>query len=106
VSLLSVRGLVVRFGTEEEPLYAVNGVDLELEGGDTLGLVGESGSGKTVTSLAIIGLLPRPGSRIERGQIIFQGTDLTNLPESELRRLRGKEIAMVFQDPMTSLNPV
>jgi len=106
VSLLSVQDLVVRFGTEDEPLYAVNGVDLQLDRGDTLGLVGESGSGKTVTSLAIIGLLPRPGGRIERGQIIFEGTDLAKLPETELRRLRGKEIAMVFQDPMTSLNPV
>jgi oligopeptide/dipeptide ABC transporter ATP-binding protein len=106
VSLLSVRDLVVRFGTEGEPLYAVNGVDLELEEGETVGLVGESGSGKTVTSLAIIGLLPRPGGRIERGQIIFEGTDLTKVPERALRQLRGKEIAMVFQDPMTSLNPV
>jgi oligopeptide transport system ATP-binding protein len=106
VSLLSVRELVVRFGTEDEPLYAVNGVDLELDEGDTLGLVGESGSGKTVTSMAIIGLLPRPAGRIERGEIIFEGTDLTKLPESALRRLRGKEIAMIFQDPMTSLNPV
>ncbi|MDQ2984240.1 MAG: ABC transporter ATP-binding protein [Actinomycetota bacterium] len=106
MSLLSVRDLVVRFGTEAEPVYAVNGVDFELDEGDTLGLVGESGSGKTVTSLAIIGLLPRTGARIERGEIVFNDVDLTSLAESALRRYRGKEIAMVFQDPMTSLNPV
>jgi oligopeptide transport system ATP-binding protein len=106
VNLLSIRDLVVRFRTEDGPVYAVNGVDLDLDEGETLGLVGESGSGKSVTSLAIIGLLPRPGGRIERGEIVFEGTDLTKLPETALRRLRGKEIAMVFQDPMTSLNPV
>jgi oligopeptide transport system ATP-binding protein len=106
MSLLSVRDLVVRFRTEDGPVYAVNGVDLDLDEGQTVGLVGESGSGKSVTSLAIIGLLPRPAGRIERGEVEFEGTDLTKLPESALRRLRGKEIAMVFQDPMTSLNPV
>src|ERR671923_691790 len=106
MSLLSVRDLVVRFRTEDGPVYAVNGVDLDLAEGETLGLVGESGSGKSVTSLAIIGLLPRPGGRVERGQVLFEGTDLTKLSEAALRRLRGKEIAMVFQDPMTSLNPV
>ena len=104
--LLSVRDLAVRFRTEDGPVYAVNGVDLELDEGETLGLVGESGSGKSVTSLAVIGLLPKPAGRVERGEIIFQGRDVTRLPESELRRIRGKEIAMVFQDPMTSLNPV
>jgi oligopeptide/dipeptide ABC transporter ATP-binding protein len=106
MSLLSVRDLVVRFRTEDGPVYAVNGVDVDLAEGETLGLVGESGSGKSVTSLAIIGLLPRPGGHVERGEVIFEGTDLTKLPETALRRLRGKEIAMVFQDPMTSLNPV
>ena len=104
--LLSVRDLAVRFRTEDGPVYAVNGVDLELDEGETLGLVGESGSGKSVTSLAVIGLLPKPAGRVERGEILFQGRDVTKLPESELRRIRGKEIAMVFQDPMTSLNPV
>jgi oligopeptide/dipeptide ABC transporter ATP-binding protein len=106
MSLLSVRDLVVRFRTDEGTVYAVNGVNLEVDERETVGLVGESGSGKSVTSLAIIGLLPRPGGRIERGQILFEGVDLTTLRESALRRLRGRDIAMVFQDPMTSLNPV
>jgi oligopeptide/dipeptide ABC transporter ATP-binding protein len=106
MSLLAVRDLVVQFETEEGPVYAVNGVDLEVEERETVGLVGESGSGKSVTSLAIIGLLPRPAGRIKRGQVLFRGVDLTQLAEGALRRVRGKEIAMVFQDPMTSLNPV
>jgi oligopeptide transport system ATP-binding protein len=106
MSLLSVRNLVVEFRTEDGPVYAVNGVDLDLDEGQTVGLVGESGSGKSVTSLAIIGLLPGPAGRVVSGEVMFQGSDLTKLPENALRRLRGKDIAMVFQDPMTSLNPV
>jgi oligopeptide/dipeptide ABC transporter ATP-binding protein len=104
--LLSVRDLVVRFQTREGQVYAVNGVSFDVRAGETVGLVGESGSGKSVTSLAIMGLLPRYSASIASGQIIFEGKDLTQLDISELRTLRGAEISMVFQDPMSSLNPV
>jgi oligopeptide/dipeptide ABC transporter ATP-binding protein len=104
--LLDVQDLVVRFRTHEGTVHAVNGVTFELQPGETLGLVGESGCGKSVTSLAIMRLLPKPAGRIERGRVSFDGTDLVTLPEAEMRDMRGKEIAMIFQDPMTSLNPV
>jgi oligopeptide/dipeptide ABC transporter ATP-binding protein len=104
--LLSVRDLVVRFETPGGTVYAVNGVSLDVRAGETVGLVGESGSGKSVTSLAIMGLLPKSSARIESGQILFDGADLTEVPAGELRRLRGAQISMVFQDPMSSLNPV
>jgi oligopeptide/dipeptide ABC transporter ATP-binding protein len=104
--LLSITDLVVRFRTQEGLIHAVNGVTFDLEAGETLGLVGESGCGKSVTSLALIGLLPKPAGRIEGGRALFDGLDLVSMPERDLRDLRGKEIAMIFQDPMTSLNPV
>jgi oligopeptide/dipeptide ABC transporter ATP-binding protein len=104
--LLSVEDLVVRFKTHDGTIHAVNGVTFDLEAGETLGLVGESGCGKSVTNLAIIRLLPKPAGRIEGGRVLFDGLDLVTLPESDLRDLRGREIAMIFQDPMTSLNPV
>ncbi len=106
MALLDVRDLVVRFRTADGIIHAVNGVSFELEAGETLGLVGESGCGKSVTNLALMRLLPKPAGRIEGGQVIFDGIDLLTIPESEVRELRGKEIAMIFQDPMTSLNPV
>jgi oligopeptide transport system ATP-binding protein len=104
--LLSVRDLVVRFDTPQGEVHAVNGVSLDVGVGETVGLVGESGSGKSVTSLAVMGLLPEPAGRVASGQILFDGTDLIGLPERDLRKLRGKDISMVFQDPMSSLNPV
>ena len=104
--LLSVQDLVVRFRTHDGTVHAVNGVSFELEEGETLGLVGESGCGKSVTNLAIMRLLPQPAGRIEGGRVLFEDVDLTSAPEAEMRDLRGKEIAMIFQDPMTSLNPV
>jgi oligopeptide transport system ATP-binding protein len=104
--LLDVQDLVVRFRTHEGTIHAVNGVSFELEPGERLGLVGESGCGKSVTNLAIMRLLARPAGRIEGGAVHFDGLDLVALPESDMRDLRGKEIAMIFQDPMTSLNPV
>jgi len=104
--LLSVQDLVVRFRTHDGTVYAVNGVSFDLDEGETLGLVGESGCGKSVTNLAIMRLLPRPAGHIEGGRVLFKGIDLTTAPESEMRDIRGKEIAMIFQDPMTSLNPV
>jgi oligopeptide/dipeptide ABC transporter ATP-binding protein len=104
--LLDVRDLVVRFRTHEGTVHAVNGVTFEVLPGETLGIVGESGCGKSVTSLAIMRLLPKPAGRIERGSVGFDGQDLVKLPDSEMRDTRGKDIAMIFQDPMTSLNPV
>jgi oligopeptide transport system ATP-binding protein len=104
--LLSVRDLVVRFRTHDATVYAVNGVTFDVADGETLGLVGESGCGKSVTNLAIMRLLPKPAGRIEGGQILFQGQDLLKLSENEIREIRGRDVAMIFQDPMTSLNPV
>jgi len=106
VALLQVEDLVVRFRTHEGTIHAVNGVTFELEEGERLGLVGESGCGKSVTNLAIIRLLPKPAGRIEGGRVVFEGQDLSKLSEQDVRDLRGKDIAMIFQDPMTSLNPV
>jgi oligopeptide transport system ATP-binding protein len=106
VALLSVEGLVVRFRTRDGTIHAVNGVSFDLEEGERLGIVGESGCGKSVTNLAIIRLLPKPAGRLEGGRVMFDGVDLTKLEESDLREIRGRDIAMIFQDPMTSLNPV
>src|SRR6187431_175677 len=104
--LLSVQDLVVRFRTHEGTIHAVNGVSFQLEEGERLGLVGESGCGKSVTNLAMMRLLPQPAGRIEGGRVMFDAQDLTHLREDELRSIRGRDIAMIFQDPMTSLNPV
>jgi oligopeptide/dipeptide ABC transporter ATP-binding protein len=104
--LMEVKDLAVRFYTQEGIVYAVNGVSYTLNEGETLGVVGESGSGKSVHSLAIMGLIPNPPGKIESGQVIFQGRDLLKLSKEQMRLVRGAEIAMVFQDPMTSLNPV
>ena len=106
MALLEVDDLVVRFRTHEGTVHAVNGITFEVEPGETLGLVGESGCGKSVTNLAIMRLLPRPAGRIERGRVMFDGLDLVTMAEDGIRDIRGKEIAMIFQDPMTSLNPV
>jgi oligopeptide/dipeptide ABC transporter ATP-binding protein len=102
---LSVEDLRVEFWTQRGTVHAVNGVSFEIAPGETLGIVGESGCGKSVTSLAILGILPRAG-RVTSGRAVFEGTDLIGRPDRELRELRGKDIAMIFQDPMTSLNPV
>ena len=104
--LLSVRDLTVRFRTHDGTVHAVNGVSFDLEAGETLGLVGESGCGKSVTNLAVMRLLPKPAGHIEGGQVLFDGVDLVQASEASMRDLRGREIAMIFQDPMTSLNPV
>jgi oligopeptide/dipeptide ABC transporter ATP-binding protein len=103
--LLSVEDLRVQFWTARGTIHAVNGVSFEIAPGETLGIVGESGCGKSVTSLAILGLLPRAG-RVVGGRAVFEGRDLVGLSDSQLRQIRGKDIAMIFQDPMTSLNPV
>ena len=103
--LLVVDDLEVRFWTERGIVHAVNGVSFDIAPGETLGIVGESGCGKSVTSLALLGILPRAG-RVTAGSAMFAGTDLIGLSDSELRQIRGKQVAMIFQDPMTSLNPV
>jgi oligopeptide/dipeptide ABC transporter ATP-binding protein len=103
--LLSVEDLHVRFWTRRGTVHAVNGITFDVAPGETLGIVGESGCGKSVTSLAILGLLSRNG-RVESGKAVFQGRDLIRQSDRALRSVRGKEIAMIFQDPMTSLNPV
>jgi oligopeptide/dipeptide ABC transporter ATP-binding protein len=104
-ALLSVRDLRVQFWTARGTIHAVNGISFDIAPGETLGIVGESGCGKSVTSLAVLGLLPRAG-RVVGGSAAFEGRNLVGLGDSELRQIRGKEIAMIFQDPMTSLNPV
>ncbi|MGZ4359890.1 MAG: ABC transporter ATP-binding protein [Gaiellaceae bacterium] len=103
--LLAVDGLRVEFWTARGTIYAVNGISFAIEPGETLGIVGESGCGKSVSALALLGILPRAG-RAVAGSAQFGGQDLIKLSDRELRRIRGKEIAMIFQDPMTSLNPV
>jgi oligopeptide transport system ATP-binding protein len=105
VSLLSVEDLRVEFWTRRGTVHAVNGISFEIAPGETLGIVGESGCGKSVTSLAVLGILPRAG-RVASGRAVFEGRDLIGLSDRELRRIRGREIGMIFQDPMTSLNPV
>jgi ABC-type glutathione transport system ATPase component len=104
--LLSLRHLVTAFETDEGYLRAVDDVSFDVLPGRTLGIVGESGCGKSVTSLSIMRLIPSPPGFIEGGEALFEGRDLFQLPESEMRSLRGNEISMIFQEPMTSLNPV
>jgi peptide/nickel transport system ATP-binding protein len=103
--VLSVRDLVVSFTTRDGPVTAVAGVSFDVGRGEVLGLVGESGSGKSVTGLAVLGLIDPPGE-ITQGSIRLEGEELVGLPEEELRRLRGRRLAMIFQDPMNTLNPV
>jgi oligopeptide transport system ATP-binding protein len=105
VAQLEVNDLQTYFFTREGVVRAVDGVSFSLEKGQTLGLVGESGCGKSVTALSIMGLIPRPPARIVGGSLLFEGRDLTQLKDRELEDIRGKDIAMIFQDPMTSLNP-
>ena len=103
--LLEVKNLVTRFNTEDGIVHAVNGISYTLNEGESMGIVGESGSGKSVGVLSILQLIPSPPGYIENGEVLFHGRDLLKLSESEIQQIRGKEIAMVFQDPMTSLNP-
>jgi peptide/nickel transport system ATP-binding protein len=104
--LLEVRNLVTEFDTDDGVARAVAGVSFSLDVGRTLGVVGESGCGKSVTALSILRLVPTPPGRIADGEILYQGKNLLALSEPEMRRIRGNEIAMIFQEPMTSLNPV
>jgi peptide/nickel transport system ATP-binding protein/oligopeptide transport system ATP-binding protein len=104
--ILSLRGLVTELRTQDGRFNAVDGVSFDLHAGEVLGIVGESGCGKSMTALSILGLVPSPPGRIVAGEVWFEGRDLVRLPERELRRVRGAAISMIFQEPMTSLNPV
>jgi len=106
IPLLAVYNLYVSFETDEGDVRAVNGVSFNIEAGKTLALVGESGCGKSVTSLAILRLIPDPPGKITQGQVLFRSKDLLQLSEAQMRPIRGNDIAMIFQEPMTSLNPV
>lgn len=104
--LLSIDNLSVTFASDDGAVRAVDGVSLALEAGETLGLVGESGCGKSATALSILRLLPSPPGRIEQGRVLFRGRDLLKLPIRELRAVRGNDISMIFQEPMTALSPL
>src|SRR6516164_7730251 len=106
MSLLEVDNLTTAFQTERGEVTAIEDVSFSLDEGEILGIVGESGSGKSVTALTIMGLLPQPPARVAAGEIHFAGEVLTRLSDARMRRIRGPGIAMVFQEPMTSLNPV
>ncbi len=103
--LLDVKNLTTRFHTRNGVVHAVENVSFSVEPGETLGIVGESGSGKSVTCYSLLGLIPQPPGRIHGGQAVFDGVDLLQISEKQLRKIRGKRISMIFQDPMTSLNP-
>lgn len=105
-NLIEVKNLKTHFFTEEGVVKAVDGVDFSIKSGETVGIVGESGCGKSVTSLSIMRLVESPPGRIVDGEILFEGKDLTKLSEKEMRKIRGNDISMIFQEPMTSLNPV
>jgi ABC-type dipeptide/oligopeptide/nickel transport system ATPase component len=104
--ILDVKDLIVEFRTDRGPVKAVNGVNLEVYHGKTLGIVGESGSGKSVTALSIMRLIASPPGNISQGEIFYRGEDLLKRPIESMRKIRGNKIAMIFQEPMTSLNPV
>lgn len=104
--LLRINDLVVRYIVDQDIVEAVNGISLTIHDGETLGLVGETGAGKTTTALSIMGLLPDPPAKVAGGEIYYNDEDLLKKHEKQMRKIRGKEIAMIFQDPMTSLNPV
>ena len=104
-NLLEVRNLRTYFDTEDGIVKAVDDISFELKRGETLGIVGESGSGKSVTNLSIIRLIPDPPGKIVSGEVLFNGSDLLLLRKQDIRKIRGRRIAMIFQDPMTSLNP-
>lgn len=104
--ILSIKNLHIHYETEDATVHAVNGLDLELNKGESIGLVGETGAGKTTTALAIMGLIPDPPGKVIDGSIMFKNEDILKSPERALRNIRGGQISMVFQDPMTALNPV
>jgi oligopeptide transport system ATP-binding protein len=104
--MLQVKNLKTEFATQDGVVHAVNGISFDLDQGETLGIVGESGCGKSVSMLSMMGLIPQPPGRIAGGEVLFDGKDLLKFNVEQIRRVRGNKIAMIFQDPMTSLNPV
>lgn len=104
--LLDVRDLVIEYVTDDGTVHAVNHVDLQIGRGGTLGLVGETGAGKTTIALSLLGLIPNPPGRVCQGEIIFEGEDITQKSDREMLKIRGDKISMIFQDPMTALNPI
>ncbi len=105
-TVLKVEDLKVEFKTEDSIVNAVKNISFEIRKGETVGIVGESGSGKSVTSLSVMGLIPKPHGKISNGSILFKGQDLTKVSDDDIRKIRGNDISMIFQEPMTSLNPV
>ena len=106
MKLLEIKDLEVRYVTQDSIVNAVNGISLDMESGETLGLVGETGAGKTTVAKAILRLIPSPPGKIINGEIYFEGENLLHKTDADMRKIRGKDISMIFQDPMTSLNPV
>ena len=104
--LLEIKNLSIHYFADKTVFKAVNGVNLSLERGQTVGLVGETGAGKTTTALGVMGLIPSPPGKVVSGEILFEGKDLLKMSANEMRKVRGKKISMIFQDPMTALNPV
>lgn len=105
-ALLEIKDLTVKYITMDGVVHAVTDVDLSIGVGETLGLVGETGAGKTTTALSILNLLPTPPAKIERGSILFEGQDILEMSDHDIRQIRGSKISMIFQDPMTALNPI
>jgi peptide/nickel transport system ATP-binding protein len=105
-NVLEIKDLEVEFRSDDVVVHAVNGINLVMKEGETLGLVGETGAGKTTIARTILGILSKPQGEVKQGEIVFEGRDLLRLPEKEMRKIRGEKIAMIFQDPMTALNPV
>ena len=106
MSLLEIKDLEIQYITEESTVHAVNGISLSVDEGETIGLVGETGAGKTTTALGILGLIPDPPGKVIRGSILFDGKDILTMKDEEIRSIRGNEISMIFQDPMSALNPI
>ena len=104
--ILEIKDLTIHYVTDSEVVRAVNDISIELEEGESLGLVGETGAGKTTTALGVLGLVPNPPGKVISGEVIYKGQDLLKLSDAEMRKIRGREISMIFQDPMTALNPV
>lgn len=103
---LEIKDLAVRYYSNKEVVYAVNGINLQIKDGETLALVGETGAGKTTTALSIMKLLPDKVSEVVSGSIVLDGDEVIQTPEKKMRKIRGQKVAMIFQDPMTSLNPL
>ena len=105
-NILEIKDLVVEYHTDDSVIHAVNGINISVRKGETIGLVGETGAGKTTIARSILGILPTPPAKLQGGQILFNGEDMLLKSESEMRKIRGAKIAMIFQDPMTALNPI